>query len=58
MKNLRITCTDLETGESDTVEISHDNYLLICGADRYLDSEQVYATGTAVLTVKTHKDAK
>lgn len=47
----RVTCTDVETGESESVVI-RDDYLLITDGRCYLDGVQTYANGTAVLTVK------
>lgn len=54
-KDLRITCTDLATGESDTIEIGHGNYLVVCGADRYVSHDQAHANGTNVVTIKRHE---
>ena len=51
-RGTRVTATDLDCGESETVVIEND-YLVICDGDRYVDGVQVYpGTGTAVITVK------
>lgn len=50
-RGTRVTAVDLDSGESETVEIEND-YLVICDGDRYIDGIQVYANGTAVITVK------
>ena len=53
-KGVRVTATDLETGESESVVIDND-YVLICAGDRYQSGVQRHANGTTVLTVKTRK---
>ena len=53
-KGVRVTATDLETGESESVVIDN-NYVLICAGDRYQSEVQRHANGTAVLTVKVRK---
>ena len=50
-KGIRVTVTDLETGESDSTEI-WDNYVLICAGSCYQAGVQASANGTHVLTVK------
>lgn len=53
----RITCVDVDSGDTETVEIAADQYVVICGGDRYVASEQFHpTTGTTNLTVKTHRD--
>lgn len=47
----RITSTDVESGFTQTVEITND-YVLICDGDKHLESAQTYANGTTVLTIK------
>lgn len=49
-----ITCVDIDTGESETVEIGPNQYLIVCGGDRYVANEQIHANGTAIATIKTH----
>lgn len=51
MKGIRVTTTDLETGDEESVVIEDDFVLIVCGR-RYLDSVVRHANGTAVLTVK------
>ncbi len=51
MKQIRVTVTDLETGESESQEVSND-YVIVCAGSCYLDGTQAYANGTHVLTVK------
>lgn len=51
----RITCTDVDTGESETTEIPPHSFTVICGGDRYVSNEQhYYKSGTTVLTIKRH----
>ena len=54
MSGTRVTCTDVDTGESDSAVIT-DDYVLITDGSVYLDSVQQHANGTTVLTVK-HRD--
>lgn len=51
MTGTRVTATDLATGERQSVEITND-YVVITDGDRYIDSAQIYANGTAVVTIK------
>lgn len=51
MSGTEVTATDLDTGESETVRIEND-YLIITDGNRYLDGVQVYANGTAVVTIR------
>lgn len=51
MKGTRVTATDLDTGESDSIEI-RDNHVLICDGRAYLAHEARHANGTTVLTIK------
>ena len=49
---IRVTVTDLDTGESDSAVIK-DDYVVICDGDRYVSGIRVHpTTGTAVITVK------
>lgn len=52
----KVTALDIDSGESESVEIPADQYVVICGGDRYIASEQRHANGTTVLTIKTHRD--
>lgn len=57
MSGTRITCEDVDTGESEAKVIEND-WLVICDGDRYVDGIQVYpGTGTAVITVKRRRAA-
>lgn len=47
----RVTCEDLGTGETESIEIS-DNYILVTDGCYQLTNEQHYANGTVVLTLK------
>jgi len=50
---LRVTCTDLVTGESETTEIPPGEYLLLTTEPCFLASTQAYpAKGTHVITIK------
>ena len=51
MSGTKVTCTDVDTGESESAVIVND-YIVICDGDRYLDHVQQYANGTVVLTIK------
>jgi hypothetical protein len=51
-KGIRVTVTDLETGESQSAEIT-DNYVLICAGSAYRSGVQVFPkAGTHVVTIK------
>ena len=51
-KQIRVTITDLLTGDTETVEIA-DDYILICAGSAENTYIQTYPTkGTHVLTVK------
>lgn len=47
----KVTATDVETGESDSVTI-RDNYVVICDGSAVLTHTQVNANGTHVVTIK------
>jgi hypothetical protein len=51
-KGIRVTAEDLETGEGSAITIQPGNYVVIVAAPCYVASEQHYATGTTVLTLK------
>lgn len=51
MRGTRVTCMDIETGESEARTIT-DDYLVVCDGKAYVDSVQVYANGTAVVTIR------
>jgi len=49
-----ITCVDIDTGESDSIEIGPGEFMVVCGGDRYVTTDQAHANGTNVVTVKRH----
>lgn len=49
---MTVTCTDPDTGESGTAEVKPGGYLVICAEPAYVASEQVYANGTRIVTIK------
>lgn len=50
---LRITVTDLETGDSEIREIPKGEYFILCTAPCYVAHTNSYPTkGTHVLTIK------
>lgn len=52
MSGIRVTVTDLDTGDSESTEIEND-YVLICDGTAHLCHTQVTTKGgTHVLTVK------
>lgn len=57
MKGIRVTATDLETGETSTTEIQ-DDYVLITTGNCHLDHVQAHGSGTHVLTVRGCKRAR
>lgn len=53
---IRVTCTDIDTGETETRVIEND-YVVICDGNRYVDAVSSYPkAGTVVVTIKTWKD--
>jgi hypothetical protein len=48
---VRVTVTDLDTGDSEA-EVIADDYFMTCAGSCYVDHVQVYANGTHVITVK------
>lgn len=53
---LRVTVTDIETGDSDSATVVEGDYLLICHAPCYEHGVQVYpGSGTHVITIKGHR---
>lgn len=51
MSGIRVTCEDLETGESQSREIWND-YIVIVAGDRYVANVQAHGNGTHVVTIK------
>jgi hypothetical protein len=54
---IRVTVTDLATGESESVEIE-DDYVLTVAGSAYLAHTNAFANGTHVLTVKGRREVK
>ena len=52
LDRLRVTVTDVATGEVVDETVIYDDYLLICAGHPYLANTRAYANGTHVLTVK------
>lgn len=50
--NVTVTVSDPVTGETETRELLANQYIIICGENRYVSHENVYAT-TNVVTIKT-----
>jgi hypothetical protein len=48
---IRVTVTDLGTGDSESAVIT-DDYVLTCAGSCYVHHVQAYASGTHVITVK------
>ena len=56
MPGTRVTCTDLDTGDTETRVIEND-FVVICDGNRYVDAVSAYPkAGTVVVTIKTRKD--
>ncbi len=58
---LKVTVSDVETGEVLGEQVIYDDYVLICAGHPYLSNTQTYANGTHVLTVKDaghHRQAR
>lgn len=51
---IRVTVTDLDTGDSEEAVIS-DDYVITCAGTAYVGHVQAYASGTHVITVKGRK---
>lgn len=51
MSGTRITCTDVDTGDTDTTVIK-DDYCVIVDGNRYVDHLAVHGNGTVVVTIK------
>lgn len=50
---LRVTVTDVETGDSDEAEVAEGDYFLVCHQPCRLDGVTVHGDGsTHVLTIK------
>ena len=56
MPGTRVTCTDIDTGDTETRVIEND-CVVICDGDKYIDGFTVNTRpGTVVVTIKTRKD--
>lgn len=56
MPGTRVTCTDIDTGDTESRVIEND-YVVICDGNRYVDAVSSYPkAGTVVVTIKTRKD--
>lgn len=56
MPGTRVTCEDIDTGESESAVIEN-NHIVITDGNRYVDGVQHYpGSGTTVITIKTKKD--
>ena len=56
MPGTRVTCTDIDTGDTKTRVIEND-YVVICDGDKYIYGLAVNTQpGTVVVTIKTRKD--
>lgn len=51
MSGTRVTATDVETGESESVVIEN-NYIVITDGDREVTHTNLFANGTAIITIK------
>ena len=56
MPGTRVTCTDIDTGDTETRVIENDCFV-ICDGDKYVDGFTGNTrSGTFVVTIKTRKD--
>lgn len=51
-ERVTVSCTDPETGETETQELDPHGYIVICGEHVHVDGEQWYGNGTRVITIK------
>lgn len=49
---LRVTVEDLETGETQTVDVPAGDYFMLTTTPAYVAHTNVFANGTHVITVK------
>ena len=53
---IRVTCTDIDTGDTET-RVIEDDYVVICDGNKYVGGVSAYPkAGTVVVTIKTRKD--
>lgn len=56
MSGTRVTCEDIETGETES-QVIENNYVVITDGRAFVDGVQHYpGTGTTVLTIKRKQD--
>lgn len=55
-RGIRVTATDLETGESRSYEFM-DNFVLICAGTCYVSDSHVHTDGTVQITIKGRRAA-
>ena len=56
MTGTRVTSTDPDSGDTETVVIEN-GYVVVCDGDKYIDGFTVNTRpGTVVVTIKTRKD--
>ena len=56
MTGTRVTSTDPDTGDTETVVIEND-YVVVCDGNKYVAGATTYpSAGTTVVTIKTRKD--
>lgn len=51
MSGTRVTCEDIETGESET-QVIEDDWVMVCDGKYEITHINSFANGTAVVTVK------
>lgn len=54
MSGIRVTVEDLETGETETIDVDND-YVILAAGTCNVEHVQAYSNGTHVLTVKGRK---
>lgn len=54
MSGTRVTCEDIETGESESAVI-RDDYIIVTDGTCEITSMQVYGNGTVQLTIKRQR---
>lgn len=56
MSGTRVTCEDIETGESETTVIEND-YVVVTDGNRYVHDVRWHQGGTVVITIKRSEAA-
>ena len=49
---IKVTATDVETGETGEQMLYAGEYCLVCADPLYLDGKTIHANGTVILTLK------